>query len=391
MNMDLDEDQRALQESLARWLAKENGHEQRRVIAASPDGFSEVAWHQQVELGLTALTVDETYGGLGVGAAERFVVMQQVGANLLVTPLLATCWMPAAALGRLAPNELLAEQWLPRLAEGTARLAWAHDEADGDGGAEWVRCRAEAYEGGWRLSGRKVAIPHAAAADALLVSARVTGQPGDAGGRALFVVERDAVGVQVRAHRLIDASPAAEIVFDGAIARPVTLDSACASQAIQAALDLGCAAACAEMVGTMQQAFQTTLEYAATRKQFGKTIGEYQAVRHRLADMKIKIELAHSLALAALIALDDAESGGDVLDIPRAKALVGRWGRLVCEQAIQLHGGIGMTEEYVVGHHLKRALVLEQMFGDEALHVHRLPATAPLQVVVTSDRETAAN
>ncbi|MGR4871642.1 acyl-CoA dehydrogenase family protein [Variovorax sp. LARHSF232] len=374
MQFELNEEQQALAQSLARLLDDHCGFEKRRAIAASQAGWSEAAWGQLAELGVMAMGIPEAFGGLGGGAGDRLPVMQAFGRALLLEPYLASNVLAATAV-LTAGNETQKDSLLPALAHGEMRMAWAHDEAQARHDALWVQTRATRDGGQWRLSGAKSLVLHAGAASRFVVSARVSGQPGDEEGLALFLI--DAGAAQLRSYRLIDDTPAGELTFDGAPAELLgdagdTGDTARAAAAIRATLAAGTAAVCAEMVGTMESAFALTTAYVNTRKQFGRLIGEYQALRHRVAEMAVALEMARSMAIAAAVAVDDPASDNAATDLPRAKLAIGRHARALCQQAIQSHGGIGMTEEYAVGHCLRRIHVLDQLFGDADAQAARL-------------------
>jgi pimeloyl-CoA dehydrogenase len=371
MQFELNEEQQALAESLSRLLDDHYGFEKRRAIAGSEAGWSEAAWSRLAELGVTALGIPEAFGGLGGGAGDRLPVMQAFGRALLLEPYLASSVLAATAVVS-AGSEAQKDSLLPTLAHGEVRMAWAHDEAQARDDALWVQTRATRDGGQWRLSGAKSLVLHAGAANRIAVSARVSGQPGDEEGLALFLV--DAGAARLRSYRLIDDTAAGELTFDGAPAEPLgdAGDPARAAAAIRATLAAGTAAVCADMVGTMESAFALTTAYVNTRKQFGRLIGEYQALRHRVAEMAVLLEMARSMAIAAAMAVDDPASDSAATDLPRAKLAIGRHARALCQQAIQSHGGIGMTEEYAVGHCLRRIHVLDQLFGDVDAQAARL-------------------
>lgn len=371
MQFELNEEQQALAESLSRLLDDHYGFEKRRAIAGSEAGWSEAAWGQLAELGVTAMGIPESFGGLGGGAGDRLPVIQAFGRALLLEPYLASSVLAATAV-LSAGSEAQKDDLLPSLAHGEVRMAWAHDEVQARHDALWVQTRATRDGGQWRVSGAKSLVLHAGAANRFVVSARVSGQPGDEEGVALFLV--DAGAARLRSYRLIDDTAAGELTFDGAPAELLgdADDSARAAAAIRATLAAGTAAVCADMVGTMESAFALTTAYVNTRKQFGRLIGEYQALRHRVAEMAVSLEMARSMAIAAAMAVDDPASDSAATDLPRAKLAIGRHARALCQQAIQSHGGIGMTEEYAVGHCLRRIHVLDQLFGDVDAQAARL-------------------
>ncbi|MGJ7565948.1 acyl-CoA dehydrogenase family protein [Variovorax sp. GB1R11] len=373
MNFELNEDQQALQGSLARLLGDVYGFEQRRAIAATPAGWSQAVWQQLGELGLTALPLPQAHGGFGGGAVDLLPVMQELGRALSLEPFLASIVLGATAL-RLAGAEALQAQLLPDVASGEVRLAWAHDEAAGHQAPVWVETTARREGDQWLLDGIKCNVLHAPAAHRFVVSARTAGAPGDANGLALFLVDASAQGVSCRAHRMVDDTPAGELHFKAAAGLPLgdPHDGASAVRGIEGTLASGTAAVCADAVGAMESAYRLAIDYLNTRKQFGRLIGENQALRHRAAEMLVSLEMCRSMALAAAIAADDLDAPDARADLVRAKLMIGRHGRTLCQAAIQLHGGIGMTEEYAVGHCLRRLTLIDQLFGDVEAQATRL-------------------
>lgn len=368
MNFELNDEQRALRDSLARLLQDRYGFEQRRAHARSAQGHDETTWRTLGELGVLGLAVPEAHGGFGGRAEDLLPVMQELGAALSLEPVLP-CLLAATAL-RTGADEALCAQVLPAVATGELRLAWAHHEAAGRHAACWIETTARQEGPGWVLDGGKDGVPGAPLAAQFVVSARLAGAPDSPEGRALFLVSAQASGLALRPHRLVDDTPAGELALRGAEAQPLCdpRDGARAQAAIAAATRLGIAAACADMVGAMSAAFRLAMDYLNTRKQFGRLIGENQALRHRAADMLVSLEMARSMAIAAAVAADRPEGEDAALDLHRAKLSVARHARNLAHGAIQLHGGIGMTEEYAVGHYLRRIHVLDQWFGDADAH-----------------------
>ncbi len=373
MNFNLSDEQQLLSQSLSRLLDDHYAFDKRRAIAADAAGWSAPVWARLAEIGVTALGIPETVGGLGGGAVDRLPVMQAFGRALLLEPYLASVVLGATAVRR-AGTEAQQDCLLPGVARGDLRLAWAHDEAEARHAPLWVQMRARREGGCWRLDGGKTLVLHAAAAGPIVVSARLHGQPDDDMGLALFVVDGAAEGARLRSYRLVDDTPAADLTLSGALAEPLgdPADGRRAADAIRATLAAGTAAVCADMVGTMETAFALTTAYVNTRKQFGRLIGEYQALRHRVAEMNVGLEVARSMAIAAAIAADEPAGQDARIDLTRAKLLIGRQARSLCHAAIQSHGGIGMTEEYAVGHCLRRVHVLDQLFGDVDAQAARL-------------------
>jgi pimeloyl-CoA dehydrogenase len=377
MNFELNDEQLALRDSLARLLGDVYGFEKRRSIAASATGWSLPAWQQLAALGLTALPLPQAHGGFGGGAADLMPVMQELGKALVLEPFLSSIVLGATAV-RLAADDVLQVQLLPDVASGELRLAWAHDEEAARHAPLWVETRARQQDGQWLLDGAKCNVLHAPSAHRFVVSARTAGEPGDAHGVALFHVDARAAGVACRAHRLVDDTPAGELRFNAARAQPLgdPHDGAAALRALEGTLAMGTAAVCADAVGAMETAYALAIDYLGTRRQFGRAIGENQALRHRAAEMLVALEMSRSMAMVAAVAADDLDAPGARADLARAKLVIGRHARALCHAAVQLHGGIGMTEEYAVGHCLRRVTLIDQLFGDVEAQAMRLAAMA---------------
>jgi alkylation response protein AidB-like acyl-CoA dehydrogenase len=363
MNFDISDEQQQLHDSVQRLLSARCSFEQRRAAAAS--GGDTALWQQLAGLGITALPLAEEDGGFGGSASDLSPFLQAFGRVMLLEPYLSTCVLGATAL-RLAADAPTRQRLLGGVARGDTLLAWAHDEAAARHAPCWIETRATPAAGGWVLDGSKCLVLHAGTAGHFIVSARVSGAADAADGRALFLVGADAPGLQLRRHVLVDDTPAGELTLRAVVAVPLgdPHDSAHASRAIEATINAGIAAVCADMVGSMQAAHDLAMAYLNTRKQFGKLIGENQALRHRAAEMLVSLEVCKSMAMGAAVAVDDPASVDAAADLLRAKLLIGRHARSVCQQAIQLHGGIGMTEEYAVGHYLRRVHVRDHLFGD---------------------------
>jgi alkylation response protein AidB-like acyl-CoA dehydrogenase len=300
-------------------------------------------------------------------------VLRELGWALSVEPYLATAVLAATAIAR-GGSAGQCEELLPAIAEGRAVCAWAHDEAGARHAPLWVETSATREGDSWRLHGHKLNVLHGASAQWLVASARIAGAADDATGVRLFLVPGDAAGLTRAPLRLIDDTPAAEIAFDGAIAQALgdAQDGKRAMGALQATQEAGLAAACAEAVGVVERAYALTVEYIQTRQQFGRAIGTNQSLRHRVAEMRVALEMVRSAAMAALLALDIEDRDARERELSRAKMLVSRHGTFIVQQGVQLHGGIGMTVEYAVGHCLRRLTVLDQLFGDGASHAARL-------------------
>ena len=332
-------------------------------------------WAQYAELGLLGLPFAEEHGGFGGSAVDVMIVMEAFGRVLALEPYLATVVLAGTALGHAgsaAQNAAL----VPQIADGSLRLAVAHGERQARYDLNDVVTAAKKTAAGWRLDGAKSVVVHGDSADKLIVSARVSGDRHDPDGIGLFLVDATANGVARRSYKMRDGTGAADISLNevevrgsDALGEPGT-----GLATIERVNQAGIAATCAEAVGTMETMLAMTIDYMKTRVQFGKPIGENQALQHRATEMMMSLEQGRSLAMLAAIMVDDDSAGQRAHDISTAKVGVGQAARFVSQNAVQLHGGIGMTEEYAVGHYFRRCMVIEHSFGDTGYHLSRLAA-----------------
>jgi pimeloyl-CoA dehydrogenase small subunit len=373
MNFELSDEQRLLRDSVDRLLADRYGFAQRRGYLAEPDGWSRELWRHYAELGLLGLPFAEEHGGFGGGPIETMLVMEAFGRALVLEPYLASVVLGGAAL-RLAGSAAQQVQILPLVAEGTLTLAFAHGERQARYDLSDVLTTARRKDGGWVLDGAKSVVVHGDGAQQLIVSARVSGERDDPDGIGLFLVDAAASGVARRAYPMRDGTRAAEIALSGVEigADAVLGEPGNAFPVIERIVEAGIAATAAEAVGAMEAMQAMTLEYLRTRQQFGRPIGDNQALQHRAAEMLIALEQGRSMAMLASISVDGPDPEERARSLSMAKVGVGQAARFVSQNAIQLHGGIGMTEEYAVGHYFRRVMVIEHMFGDTAHHLSRL-------------------
>jgi pimeloyl-CoA dehydrogenase small subunit len=375
MDFELSDDQRLLQDSITRLLGDRYAFEQRKTYLKTPEGFSPAMWSQYAELGLLGLPFAEEYGGFGGGAQEIMLVMQAFGRALILEPYLATVVLGGAAL-KLAGSDTQKAEILPAIAEGRVKLAFAHAERQARYDLTDVVTTAKRGGGGWVLDGAKSVVAHGEAADRLVLSARTSGDRYDADGITLFLVDTSAPGLARRGYATRDEQRAADValsnvtVGDGDVLGEVSKGLAI----VQRVVETGIAATAAEAVGAMEAMHGMTLDYSKTREQFGKPIGSYQVVQHRLADMFMTMEQGRSMAMLATMMVDHADAEERARKIAMAKVGVGQAGRYVSQSAIQMHGGIGMTEEYAVGHYFRRCMVIERLFGDPAYYLQKLAA-----------------
>jgi pimeloyl-CoA dehydrogenase small subunit len=373
MDFELSDEQRLLRDSIDRLLADHYGFAQRRTYLAQPEGFSTALWSRYAKQGLLGLPFAEEYGGFGGGAIEIMLVMEAFGRVLALEPYLATVVLGGTAL-RLAGSEAQKRAILPQVAEGDMTLAFAHGERQARYDLTDVLTTAKPIAGGWVLDGAKSVVLHGDGADRLIVSARVAGERDDSDGIGLFLVDAKANGLARRSYPMRDGTRGAEISLSGVeVARDDVLgEPGNALLAIERVVEAGIAATSAEAVGAMEAMHAMTLEYLKTRQQFGKPIGQNQVLQHRSAEMLIALEQGRSMAMLAAMTVDEADPGERAHNIAMAKVGVGQASRFVAQNAVQLHGGIGMTEEYAVGHYFRRVMVIEHLFGDPTYHLSRL-------------------
>jgi pimeloyl-CoA dehydrogenase small subunit len=375
MDFDLSEEQRLLRDSVGRLLADHYTFEKRKAHLAEPGGWSRALWAQYAELGLLGLPFAEEHGGFGGGAIEIMLVMEAFGRALVVEPYLATVVLAGAAL-RHGASAAQQAALVPGVAEGSRLLAFAHGERQARYDLTDVLTTARPRAGGWVLDGAKSVVAHGDSADTLIVSARTAGARDDAAGITLFLVDGDANGVARRGYALRDGGRAAELTLSGVEvgADAVLGEVGNGFAVIERVAEAGIAATAAEAVGAMEAMQAMTLEYLKTRQQFGKTIGQNQALQHRATEMYVALEQGRSLAMLAAMMVDEPNAGERARNLATVKVGVGQAARFVSQNAVQLHGGIGMTEEYAVGHYFRRCMVIEHSFGDTAHHLSRLAA-----------------
>ena len=374
MNFEFSEEQWQLQDTVNRYLTEQYTFEKFRAINASAVGWDKAAWAGLADLGVLALNVPVAQGGLGFGPLETLSVMGACGRSLLLEPFLSSAVIATAVLR--AFDDAAAAELLTRMASGEAIAVLAHYEPTSRFETRWVTTRAQKSGDHYLLDGHKAVVLHAGAADTLLISARTTGEPDDAHGVSLFRVARDSKGLTLDVYPTIDGQRAADVYLKGVQVPAGSMLGAegAALPAIDAALDIGLAALCAEAVGVMQALVDATVAYVQSRQQFGTPIGRFQALQHRIADMLIHLEQARSMSYLAALRCTDENVTERRRALSAAKALVGQSCRFVGQQAVQLHGGMGMTDELIVSHWFKRLTAAELMFGDSDTHLQRFAA-----------------
>ena len=373
MDFDLSEDQRLLKESVDRLILDQYQFEQRKKYMREPAGYSTAMWDQITELGLLGLPFEETLGGFGGGAVETAIVMEAFGRGLVLEPYFASVILGGALLRRAAPASLIGAL-APKVAAGKLKLAFAHVERHSRYNLADVSSTAEKDGSGYILDGAKSVVIHGDVADRIFVTARIAGERRARNGIGLFLVDPAMSGVTRRGYATQDGQRAAEITLAKVRVTADDLVNENALPAVEHVIDEAIAALCAEAVGAMQSMQDLTLEYLKTRKQFGRAIGSFQVLQHRSVDMLVAVEQARSMAMFAAVMAAEENPIERRKAISAAKVQIGRSGRHVGQEAIQLHGGIGMTNEYAAGHYFKRVTMIDQLYGDADTHLAYLAA-----------------
>jgi pimeloyl-CoA dehydrogenase small subunit len=370
MDFELSEEQRLLKDSVERLCTQRYEFETRKKYMTETDGWSRDMWRQYVDLGLTALPFAEEHGGVGGGAVETMIVMEAFGRALALEPYLATVVLGGGFLRRGASDAVKSDV-LPKVAAGEALLAFAHTERQSRYDLADVAATAKKDGAGYVLTGEKSLAIHGDVADKLIVSARVSGEQRARNGIGLFLVGAKAQGVSRRGYPTMDGQRAAEVTLQNVKvdANSVIGEPGNAYPLIEQVVDSGIAALAAEAVGAIGAMHELTVDYLKQRKQFGVPIGNFQVLQHRAGEMLIALEQARSMAMLATMMSDDENAAERRKSISAAKVQIGRSAKIVGEGAIQLHGGIGMTMEYKVGHYFKRATMIDKTFGDADHHL----------------------
>ena len=371
MDLTLSDEQRLLRESVDRFIAETYDADHRRRAAADPLGFSPEIWKQFAELGWLALPIDEAHGGLGGGAIETGILMEAFGRGLVTEPYLSTVVIGAALISECG-SEAQKQAILPKVADGSLRLAFAHSERAARFDLAEVNTTARRTPDGWRLDGHKTAVLDGNAADYIIVSARIANDDGAPGKLCLFLVPSGTTGLGLRDYSRLGGGRACNLDLAGVqLAADALLgDGSDALPKIEGVVDRALAALGAEAVGIMQIMLDMTLDYTKIRKQFGRPLAANQVIRHRLADMAMQCDEARSMALRAAL-MADAEPVARGRAASGAKAKIGKCARFVAEQSVQLHGAMGVTEELDIGSYFKRLLAFDTLFGGSAHHYRR--------------------
>ena len=367
------EDQAMLAETVTGFIGDEGAIKtqlRRLRDAADPAGYDPALWRQFAELGLTGICIPEADGGLGLGHVEAGIVLREIGRNLTPSPFLSTAVIGATALG--AASDDVKGRYLPGIIAGETVLALALDEG-AKHRPERIALKAERAGNGFRLTGRKDFVVHGATADALIVAARTSGADSDADGITLFAVPRDAAGIGHNAVRLVDSAMASHVTFEGVeVDGGAVIGDVDGGRALlEKVLAAGRIGTAAELTGVGSGAFALTTDYLKTRKQFGKLIGEFQALQHRAAHLYSELEIADAAVIKAQQLLDAGSAKADVM-VSVAKAKASLAANLAVREGVQMHGGVGMTDEFDVGLYMKRDRALAEFLGDAAYHADRV-------------------
>jgi alkylation response protein AidB-like acyl-CoA dehydrogenase len=362
-------EQQQLGDMVQRFLSERYSFETRRKILDSPEGWSREVWSKLAELGLLGLQVPEAQGGMAPAVIETLLTLTAMGKAMLLEPYISSAIIATALIRELgsAPQR---EEWLPGMAAGERIAVVAHSEPGARYDLRRVATAARRSGGTWVLKGRKSVVLHAPAADLLLVSACATTDE-----ISLFAVAREGAGVSLTPYRTLDGVCAAEVALNDAPGALVGEEGR-AFPAIVAAFDLGLAAICAEAAGALQATLDTTVEYTKMRKQFGVPIATFQALRHRMADMLMHVEQARSMSYLAALRGAEPESRERRKALAAAKVVIGNACRFVGQQAVQLHGGMGVTDEMAVSHLFRRLTALEMQLGDTGHHLEQFIAAS---------------
>jgi pimeloyl-CoA dehydrogenase small subunit len=379
MDFDLSEEQRLLKESVEGLLADAYEFEQRKKYMKEKGGWSRAIWGKLAEQGLLGLPFTESDGGFGAGAVETVIVMEAMGRALVLEPYLATVVIGGGFL-RHGGSAAQKAAHIPGIIDGTKTFAFAQLEKNSRYDLDQVTTSAKKKGDGYVIDGEKFVVINGENADTLIVTARTGGGQRDRTGIGAFLVPGNAKGISKKTYPTQDGLHAADITFTGVEvgADAAIGDPGNALPLIERVVDEALTAICAEAVGAMDESLKTTVEYLKTRKQFGVPIGTFQSLQHRAADMFVALEQARSMSMFATMAADFDDPKERSTAVAAAKVQVGRSGRFIGQQSIQLHGGIGMTMEAKIGHYFKRLTVIESTFGDSEYHLRRVSESGGL-------------
>ncbi len=375
MDFSLTDEQTLLQDSIERFMGNDYPFEARQKLIADDLGYSQDNWKTFAELGWLAMPFAEADGGFGGTAVETMLMQEQFGKGLLVEPFLPTVLLTGGALA-LAGNAAQKQAHLPGIIDGSVQGAVAYAEPQSRFNLADVTTNAKKSGSGYTISGNKAVVLNGPSANVLVVSARTSGAQRDQQGVSLFLVPADADGISRRDYPTVDGLRASEIAFDNVSVGAEALlgDEGAGLALLEQIIDQGILAIGSEAVGAMEVLYKATVEYCKTREQFGQPIGKFQVLQHRMVDMFMEHEQSKSLMFMAAMRLDEGYNAQSQKAVSAFKVQVGKSGRFVGQNAVQLHGGMGMTEELRIGHYFKRLLVLDAMFGDSDHHLQQFAA-----------------
>ncbi|MDF0582025.1 pimeloyl-CoA dehydrogenase small subunit [Bradyrhizobium yuanmingense] len=379
MDFEFSEEQRLLKESVDGLFAGTYDFEQRKRYMKERGGWSKLVWQKLAEQGLLGLPFAENEGGFGAGTVETMIVMEALGRALVLEPYLPTVVIGGGFLRHGGSAAQRAEH-VPAIIDGSKTLAFAQLERNSRYDLYDVTTSARKSEGGWVVDGEKLVVINGENAKTLIVTARSKGARRDKTGIGVFLIPSEAKGIAIKSYPTQDGLQAADVSF-GKVEignESVIGDPEDALPLIEAVVDEARAALCAEAVGAMDESLKLTVEYLKTRRQFGVLIGSFQSLRHRAADMFVALEQARSMSMLAVMSIGASNAAERRQAVAAAKVQIGRSGKLIGEQSIQLHGGIGMTMEARIGHYFKRLTMVERAFGDTGYHLRRVSESGPL-------------
>lgn len=376
MDFTFSSEQEQLRDTVNRLIEREyEFNKQRHAIINSPEGYSPKVWSSMAEIGMLGIGIDEAHGGFGGNAIDTMIVMEVLGRGLVVEPYLATVVM-GANLIQLAGSDAQKTTLLPQVVEGKLKLAFAHSEAGARYDLKRIVTVARKDGDRYVLNGEKIVVLYGNIADKIIVSAATAGALNDGQGMALFLVDSKTPGLKITGYRTIDNQRAANLHFDNVRAGAGDkLGGDDNLAAVEQVMDITTAALVAESVGAMEALQKATLEYLKTRRQFGVPIGKFQALQHRMVDMLMYLEQSRSMAYLAAVKVQSSDVGERQRVVSAAKNAVGRYGRLIAQDAIQMHGGMGITDELSASHYFRRLTAIDATLGDADHHLSRFAAS----------------
>jgi len=369
MDFELSEEQSLLKDSVDRFVQDNYAPEMRAKLVETDLGFSRDHWKTMAELGWLGMPFSEDVGGFGGGAVETMIMMESMGKGLVLEPFFTTVILGGRLVAEAGSADQI-EAIIPSVIEGNTMLAFAYAERQSRFNLSDVETTAEKSGDGYTLNGHKAVVYHGATADKIIVSARTSGSSRDEDGISLFIVDKDASGLDVQGYRTVDGQRAAEVTLSN-VAGELLGEEGKAFPVIDQVVDAAIGALCAEAVGAMAEANEITNEYLKTRKQFGIPIGKFQVLQHRMVDMYMEAEQSKSMSDMVAMKLDLGYSDDTRKAVSATKAQIGKAAKFIGQQSVQLHGGMGMTDEYSIGHYFKRLSTLEMLFGNTDHHLNK--------------------